>query len=170
MTILDDNVAALTVQVNALLATITQNQGALNAAVAAAQAAASAAQASAILASSSVPPRLALAGIDLLANSLCYVRSDGALALSDASTQGREAICFVKSAYTTGQTVTYYTAGNVIPGLAGLVPNAYYFMSTIIGGFGLLSATPQVTGVVMVVGKALSSTELLFQPGPAITL
>jgi hypothetical protein len=170
MTIQDDNIAALTVQVNALLATITANQTALNTAVSNAQNAASAAAASAAQALTGIPVRTALAAVNLASRSLCYIRGDGQLALSDSNILGREAIAFVKLAYTAGQTATYYTAGNIISGLSGLVPNTEYFMSTVAGGFSTSSAAPTTSGVRMSIGRALSTTEILFYPQSPISL
>lgn len=111
----------------------------------------------------------AVTGVTLAPNNLVYVKSDGQLGLADASTEGKEAIGFVKYTYTVGQTANYFRSGNIISGLSGLIPGTSYFMSNVPGGIS--STAPVGTGnVAMRIGTAVSTTEIAFAPTMPITL
>lgn len=67
-----------------------------------------------------------------------------------------------------GDSVRVFYTGNVLRGLVGLVPNQPYFLSETAGE---ITATP-VTGtgkILQVVGYAISTTDLMFEPGEPIT-
>jgi hypothetical protein len=114
----------------------------------------------------------AIASGAIPARSLTYIKSDGTLALADATTEGKEATGFVSSAYADGELATYKMIGNVIEGLSGLTPGSVYFMSTTPGALATsTAASSYVAGNVrMEVGTALSATDLLFKPNTPITL
>ena len=173
MTILDDNVAALTTQVNALIAAVNVSKAALDTAVTNAQNSANAASLSASSATSGIQVATATASVALSANQLVYLLSNGQLALADASVEGKEAIGFVKQAYAASATATYFTFGALMSGLSALTVNAAYYMLTTPGAFGLIAAAPQLgsTGnVLLKIGKAISATQILFTPETPITL
>ncbi len=114
----------------------------------------------------------AIAGAALGAGQLVYLRPDGMLAPADATVEGREAVGFVKSNHAQGTSARYYSLGDILGGLEGLTPGATYYLSTTPGALAASSAvsTYGAGNVVMAVGKALSSTELLFSPSAPITL
>jgi hypothetical protein len=67
---------------------------------------------------------------------------------------------FVISGSESGATVNVFLSGNLISVLAGLTPAANYFLST---NGGITTTEPSVSGnVVQPIGKALSTTQLLF--------
>lgn len=111
----------------------------------------------------------AVASVALPARSLIYIKADGTVALADATAEGKEADGFISLPYDLGTTATYYTVGGTMGGLTGLTPGVDYFMGTTPGT--LTSVVPTTTGnVVLKVGTALSTTQLLFKPETPITL
>ena len=107
----------------------------------------------------------------LAANDLVNVYDNAGTAnvrKADATAEGKEANAFVKQAYTSGQTATYYLSGNVMTGLTGLVAGRRYLHTTA----GLSTGTsPSTAGnVVQKIGDALSATSIAFEPEEPITL
>jgi hypothetical protein len=87
---------------------------------------------------------------------------------ADATVAGKEANGFVLSAVTLGNNATVYFDGTNTQ-LAGLTPGAVYYLATTAGG--ITTTPPSGSGnVVQRVGRALSATELTFEPGEPITL
>lgn len=87
---------------------------------------------------------------------------------ADATTAGKEANGYVLASVTSGASGTVYFE-QVITGLTGLTLGALYFLSTTAGG--VVSTAPSSSGnVVQRIGRAISATELLFQPQEPITL
>ena len=87
---------------------------------------------------------------------------------ADATTPGKAADGFVIAAVSSGATGTAYFEGTNTQ-LSGLTPGAPYYLSTTAGG--VTTTPPSATGqVVQYVGKALSATELSFEPAQPINL
>lgn len=87
---------------------------------------------------------------------------------ADASTNKR-ADGFVLAAVTTGNNATVYTEG-INNQLSGLTGGSYYFLSGATPG-GSVTTAPSTSGhIVQEVGKALSATEISFEPSKPITL
>ena len=87
---------------------------------------------------------------------------------ADATVAGKEANGFVLAAVTLGQNATVYFDGTNTQ-LSGLTPGAVYYLSTTAGG--VTTTPPSGSGnVVQRVGRAVSATELTFEPGEPITL
>lgn len=109
----------------------------------------------------------AAAAVTIAAARLCYVKSDGTVALADATAEGKECMCFTKAAVAAGNTGTFYISG-VVTGLAGLTAGLPYYMTTTPGVIG---AVPSTTGnVVQQIGRAIMADSVLFQPLVPITL
>jgi hypothetical protein len=107
------------------------------------------------------------------ANSLIYIKSNGAVALANASAEGKEAVAFVKESVALDALATCHAPNEIWDGLSGLTPGATYYMSTTPGAFVISASAPSTPGsgnVLMGVGTALSATKLLFKPGAPITL
>lgn len=87
---------------------------------------------------------------------------------ADATAQGKEADGFVKDAVTAGQNASVYNEGTN-DALSGLVVGERYFLSTTAG---TATTTPPSTvgNVVQYLGKATSSSELVFEADDAIIL
>jgi hypothetical protein len=87
---------------------------------------------------------------------------------ADATTAGKEANGFVLSSVSSSATGTAYFE-QVITGLSGLTVGAQYYLATTAGT--ATSTAPSTSGnIVQKIGRALSATELLFQPQAPITL
>ncbi len=87
---------------------------------------------------------------------------------ADATTAGKEANGYVLASVTSGANATVYFE-QVITGLSSLTLGALYFLSTTAGG--ITTTAPSGSGnVVQRIGRAISATELLFQPQEPITL
>lgn len=94
--------------------------------------------------------------------------SGGVLSMekSDATDTTKPADAFVKAAVLSGAIAPFFVSGQINDDVSGLTPGGSYYLA--VGG-GLAPAPPVVSGQgIQFVGKALSATELLFQPG-AIT-
>lgn len=87
---------------------------------------------------------------------------------ADATTAGKEAVGFVLSAYTTGQDATVYFEG-INDELTGLTPGARQFLSTTAGA-STATAPSTSANVVQQIGRAISATEISFEPQQAVTL
>lgn len=62
----------------------------------------------------------------------------------------------------------YYASGSLITGLSSLTSGSVYYLSTS-GNITTTAPTPSSTVRLVVIGKAVSTTTLLFQPGTPIT-
>lgn len=88
---------------------------------------------------------------------------------ADASVTGKTADGFVKAGTTTPANATIYGPGETISGLTSLTIGAVYYLSNTTPG-KIVTPAPTTSGhVAQRVGVALSATELLFQPGEAVT-
>ena len=110
--------------------------------------------------------RTVTAGEALSAGNLVYMAAGGTVFKADANAEGKEATGFVLASISNGGTGTAYFGGGVISGLTGLTVGARYFLSTAAAGaIGLYSGLTYNTGdIVQQVGRALSATELYFEP------
>ena len=88
---------------------------------------------------------------------------------ADASTSGKYADGFVLTAVTTGNNATVYLSG-INNQLTGLTGGSYYYLSASIPGAGTTTPPSGSGEVVQRLGKALSATEIAFQPGDSIIL
>ena len=108
---------------------------------------------------------------NLAAGDLVNVWNDSGTAKArkaDATTAGKEANGFVLSAVTLGNNATVYFDGTDTQ-LSSLTPGAVYYLATTAGG--VTDTPPSGSGnVLQRVGRALSATELTFEPGEPITL
>ena len=87
---------------------------------------------------------------------------------ADATSPGKTADGFVIAAVSSGATGTAYFEGTNTQ-LTGLTPGAAYYLSTTAGG--VTTTPPSTSGqVVQFIGKALSDTELSFEPAQPINL
>lgn len=81
---------------------------------------------------------------------------------ADATTSGKEADGFVLASVAGGATALVYFEGR-ISGLSGLTPGARQYLGTTAGT--LTATAPSASGnVVQFVGRAISATELTFEP------
>jgi hypothetical protein len=108
---------------------------------------------------------------NLAAGDLVNVWNDSGTAKArkaDATTAGKEANGFVLSAVTLGNNATVYFDGTDTQ-LSSLTPGVVYYLATTAGG--VTDTPPSGSGnVLQRVGRALSATELTFEPGEPITL
>lgn len=89
---------------------------------------------------------------------------------ADASTAGKKADGFVLSAVSSAATATVYRISQSNTQLTGMTPGAVQYLSQSTAG-GHVEVCPSTAGqVVQILGIARSATELIFAPGPAITL
>ena len=103
----------------------------------------------------------------LSANDLVNIHAGG-VRKADATTEGREAHGFVKSAVANAGTATIYLPGDTITGLSGLTQGARQFLSTTPG---LTTPTePSTAGQVgQMIGVASSATSIIFEPEEPVT-
>lgn len=105
----------------------------------------------------------------IAARDLVSFTSTGQIQKADASND-RAAVGFVTAAIASGATGTVFFEGT-ITGLSGLTPGARYFLSaTAAGTFTLTPVTAGAGRISQEVGFAISTTELTFEPQPAILL
>ena len=108
---------------------------------------------------------------NLAAGDLVNVWTDTGVAKArkaDATVAGKEANGFVLAAVTLGQNATVYFDGTDTQ-LSGLTPGSVYYLAATAGG--VTTTPPSGSGnVVQRVGRAVSATELTFEPGEPITL
>jgi len=89
---------------------------------------------------------------------------------ADASTAGKEAHGFVLSAYSSSAAAVVYRASGSNTQLTGLTPGAKQYLNPATPG-GHTETCPSTSGqVVQLLGYANSATQMIFAPGPAITL
>lgn len=87
---------------------------------------------------------------------------------ADATSVGKEASGYVLSSVTSGNNATVYLEQK-ITGLTGLTAGSLYYLSTTAGG--VTATAPSSSGnVVQEIGRAASTTVLVFQPKVAIVL
>lgn len=87
---------------------------------------------------------------------------------ADQTTEGKEANGFVLDAFDDEATATVYCYG-IITGMSGLTAGERYYLATSQGA--ITTTPPSASGnVVQFVGRQLSTTELDFNEGEAITL
>jgi hypothetical protein len=115
--------------------------------------------------------KVLLAAENLAAGDFVNIFNDGGVAKvrkADATTVGKEANGFVLSAVTAGGYATVYFEGTNNQ-LSGLTPGLMYFLSTVAGS--VTSTPPSGSGnIVQKVGRALSATEINFEPSDPIVL
>lgn len=87
---------------------------------------------------------------------------------ADATTAGKECDGFVISAVTSGQNATVYFEG-INNQLTGLTEGAVYFLGTTAGA-GVTTAPSASGNIVQKVGKAISATEISFEPSQPIEI
>lgn len=88
---------------------------------------------------------------------------------ADATAEGKEATGFVKAGFSIGESATVYLPGDIVTGLSGLSTGTRYYLDTTAGG--ITSTAPSAGGnVSQCVGTALTTTTLLFNPEPPITV
>lgn len=113
------------------------------------------------------------AGENLSAGDLVYLNSSGQMMKADANTMGKEAIGFVKTSITSGNSGTMYRDEGEITGLTGLVAGTLYILSNTTTG-GVMAASNFTSLVApdfyQPVGRATSTTVLQFRAGQTIQL
>lgn len=87
---------------------------------------------------------------------------------ADAS-NGREAVGYVLSAVTAPAAATVYFEAT-ITGLTGLTIGASYYVSGATAGLATATAPTTAGHIVQRIGKAISATEISFEPAQPITL
>jgi hypothetical protein len=87
---------------------------------------------------------------------------------ADATIEGKEATGFVKAAFGSGVTATYYMSGNLMTGLSGLTAGRRFLSTT--AGLSA-SAPPAASGnVAQKIGDAITATSIIFEPEEPLTL
>lgn len=110
--------------------------------------------------------RVVTAGETLAAGDVVYIDSAGEAFKADANTESKAAIGFVLAGITAAATGTVYLGSGIITGLSGLTAGSRYFLSNSTpGGVALYSSLTLGAGdIAQMVGHALSTTELYFEP------
>lgn len=114
--------------------------------------------------------RTGVAGAAVTAGEVVYASADGSVqeAQANADATSRVAGIALNSA-ALGEDAIYQSAG-VVTGLSGLTFNTFYYLSATTPGL-LTSTPPSTTGqYVVLVGLALTSTDLLLLSEPGILL
>ena len=113
-----------------------------------------------------VDVRTVTAGENLSAGNLIYMSAAGTVFKADANAEGKEATGFVLTSITAAASGSAYFGGGVLSGLSGLTIGARYFLSNAATGAVALyaSLTFGAGDIVQEVGRALSTTELYFEP------
>lgn len=89
---------------------------------------------------------------------------------ADATVAGKEANGFVLAAVTDGNSALVYGPSQTNTQLTGLTPGEMYWLSTT-AGLGVATTPPSGSGnVVQRLGKATSSTTIVFMPDDPVTL
>lgn len=88
---------------------------------------------------------------------------------ADGSVPGKEAVGFVLSSVSAGGNATVYFEGT-ISGLTGLTPGANVFLSAATPGKATQTPPAAAGNVVQLIGKAISATEVSFEPAAPIKL
>lgn len=110
--------------------------------------------------------RTVTAGETLAAGDLIYIAAAGTAFKADANAEGKEAVGFVLAGITNGATGTAYFGSQTVSGLTGLTVGSRYFLSNATPGAVALygSLTFATADIIQEVGRALSTTELYFEP------
>lgn len=108
----------------------------------------------------------------LAAGNLVQIWNDAGTAKvrkADASAAGKEATGFVLAGANVAENATVYFEGT-ITGLSGLTPGARYYLSDTTPG-AVTDTAPSATGaVIQYIGRAISATELSFEPDDGVEL
>ena len=109
---------------------------------------------------------------DLVAGNLVNVWNDAGtikVRKADATTSGKEADGFVLAGYTAPAAALVYFEGTNTA-MSGLTLGARYYLNTVAGGV-VATTPPSGSGnVVQYVGRAISTTELTFEPDDGVIL
>ena len=112
-----------------------------------------------------------VASEELSAGNLVNIWDDAGVAKvrkADATAAGKEAVGFVLAGVTLGASATVYFDGT-ISGLTGLTIGSRQYLTTTAGAAS--PTAPSTTGnVVQYVGRAVSATEITFEPDNAIVI
>ncbi len=101
-----------------------------------------------------------VAGENLAAGALIYVKSDGKAWNASAASGGNQAQGWVNAAFTSGLTATVYLGNGRNTGVAGLSVGSRYYLSTSTPG-GVQSAVPTgAANLAQFVGNASATGEL----------
>ena len=101
-----------------------------------------------------------VAGENLAAGAMIYIKSDGKAWNASAASGGNQAQGWVNAAFTTGQTATVYLGNGRNTGIAGLSVGSRYYLSTSTPG-GVQSTVPTGAGNLdQFVGNASATGEL----------
>lgn len=114
----------------------------------------------------------AVASESLAAGDLVNIWNDGGtekVRKADATTEGKEAVGFVKASFASAATAAVYFEGR-ITGLSGLTPGARQYLSAANAGQPTATAPNSAGNVVQFVGVAVSATEIDFEAGEPITV
>lgn len=106
---------------------------------------------------------------NIAARDLVYLNASGQALKADANSAVKEAIGFAQSAILSGASGAVNFGSGIITGFTGLTAGARYFLSTTPGEITTTKPTGSAD-VVQQVGFAISSTQLYFEPQPAILL
>lgn len=110
-----------------------------------------------------------VAGETLAAGDLIYVDAAGQAFKADADSSAKAAVGFVLAGVTAAASGTVYFGSGIIPGLTGLTAGSLYYLSSTAGG--VTTTAPTGTGKIQQpIGRALSATQLYFEPQSAILL
>lgn len=106
----------------------------------------------------------------LSAGALVNITATGVRNADASGGQGKKADGYVLASVANGATATVYVdTGTIITGLTGLTQGTTYFLSAT-PGVSTATRPTTATHIVQEIGKALSATELKFDPKPAVTL
>jgi hypothetical protein len=101
-----------------------------------------------------------VAGENVAAGAMVYIKSDGKVWNASAASGGNQAQGWVNDAFTTGQTATVYLGNGRNTGVAGLSVGSRYYLSTSSAG-GVQSAVPTGAGnLAQFIGNASATGEL----------
>lgn len=119
------------------------------------------------------PNKYLLSTTNLSAGSLVNIYTSGStccVRAASAAISGNYADGYVTIPITAGNSVPVFMDGIISSGLSNLSGGFIYFLNPAVAG-GITYTCPTTAGqTVQIVGKALSSTELLFKPSTAIIL
>jgi hypothetical protein len=106
-------------------------------------------------------------GATIAAAKAAYLKTDGTVAAAQADAAATATSLLLFSAASVADAASgqfYFAPGSVVPGFSGLTVGAEYFLSALTAG-NIVTSAPSSAGQFYVsVGRALSATELLFNP------
>lgn len=107
-----------------------------------------------------------LSSVAVTAGQICYVKSNGQMALADATLDLSEAQLMIATAsIAAGATGKFVVVeGTVVGGYTGLTPGKKYFVSSVAGSIVENTAGLSAGNSVYSVGRAISATEIAFAP------